>query len=192
MSTAPIRRGNGFLGMLIAALLSGSVISTVLGLVFARQSAHLEASIKNEIDRSIAVFRSTREWKEASVSELLGPIQMQFDRTKRAFQRWEGKNLYLEAKIIRKGNLTIRDLLLSQGHLIPPELRPDAAALIEHYDVWLEEFDRVRSETNPANDTQFVYAGPAGYAFPTEAARHFRQTFRRMWSDLYGDENSEE
>ena len=43
---------------------------------------------------------------------------MQLERTKRAFARWNGKNLYLEAKIVREGNVTIRDLILTKGHLI--------------------------------------------------------------------------
>ena len=88
---------------------------------------------------------------------------MQFERTRRAFDGWSGKNLYLEAKIIREGNIAIRDLLLAKGHLIPPHLMSDAALLVEHYDRWLEEFENKRTEQNPANEDAFVFVGPAGY-----------------------------
>ena len=105
---------------------------------------------------------------------------MQFERTRRAFDRWSGKNLYLEARIIREGNLAFRDLLLAKGHLIPPHLMADAALLVEHYDRWLEEFENKRTEQNPANEDAFVFVGPAGYPFPREAENHFRQEFQQL------------
>ena len=49
-------------------------------------------------------------------------MYMQLDRTKRAFDRYSGRNIYLEAKVLYVGNVTIRDLLLTKGHLIPANL----------------------------------------------------------------------
>src|SRR5207247_1532393 len=92
---------------------------------------------------------------------------MQFDRTKHAFDRWQGQNLFLEAKVLKDGNLTIRDLLLSKAYLIPPELREDAGKLILHYDRWLEEFEKLRNSQEPDLGAKFVFVGPQGYPFPT-------------------------
>ncbi len=82
--------------------------------------------------------------KACVLAELLQPILIQLDRTHAAFSRWTGKNLYLEAKIIREGNLAVRDLLISKAELIPADLVSHANKLIVHYDRWLEEFDRLR------------------------------------------------
>jgi hypothetical protein len=71
----------------------------------------------------MTLFESSSVWKQKSVSQLLGPLYMQFDRTQRAYKCWDAKNLFLEGKVIRDGNLTIRDLLLCKADLIPPELR---------------------------------------------------------------------
>jgi hypothetical protein len=68
------------------------------------------------------------------LSQLLGPAVMQLERNKRAEARWHSKNLYLEAKVVREANITIRDLFLSRGHLIPPQLMAHAANIVEHYD----------------------------------------------------------
>lgn len=89
------------------------------------------------------------------MTELLGPVAIQLDRTQRAFQRWQAHNVFLESKVIREGNLAIRDLLLLKPHLMPPDLLTDAGLLIEHYDRWLEEFARVRDTaqaTHPLSD----------------------------------------
>src|SRR3954453_12311963 len=79
--------------------------------------------INKRFTTALDVWRSQRGWRENSVIQLLGPVYIQLDRTKRAFDRWDGKNLFLEAEVIKNGNLAIRDLLLSKPHLIPPELR---------------------------------------------------------------------
>jgi hypothetical protein len=129
--------------------------------------------------------RSQRTWKERSVSELLGPVCIQLDRTGRAFRRWQVKNLYLEVKVIREGDIAIRDLLLKSPHLIPPELHDDAGLLIQHYDRWLEEFERVRQPEQPNLESPFVFVGPAGYPFPKESEQRFHEMYRKYWTDLY-------
>ena len=168
-------RKNTLWQLLAAALISGTVASTVIGVIFTGYITGVEEEI-----------RSRRDWKEQSVAELLGPMNIQFDRTQRAFDRWTQKNLYLEAKVIKVGNETIRDLLLERGHLIPPELLEDAAKLIEHYDVWLEVFEEQRGGSEPDLDTPFTFAGPKGYPFPKESATRFKQKYEEYWNELYG------
>jgi hypothetical protein len=144
------------------------------------------AVINRRFTAALEVWRSRRGWEESSVAELLGPVFIQLDRTKRAFDRWDGKNLFLEAQVVRAGNLAIRDLLLSKPHLIPPELRDAASTLILHYDVWLEEFDRVRAtQTLGESQHDFVFAGPKGYSFPVQADEKFRNAFHETWNKLY-------
>jgi hypothetical protein len=121
-----------------------------------------------------------------ALSQLLGPVFMQLDRTSRAFQRWKGKNLYLEAKVIREGNTTIRDLLLQKAHLIPPDLLDHAGKLIEHYDRWLEEYEKKRASENPDLESTFVFVGPEGFPFPHQSEKAFKDSFSRIFKELYG------
>ncbi len=165
-----------FSQLLVTAILSSAVISTIIGVMF--QGYKTRAEVR---------ARSQYSWKEQSVTDLLAPLNMQFDRTEKAFKRWKEKNLYLEMKVVKVGNETIRDLLLLKGHLIPPVLREDAGRLIEHYDVWLEKFEKQRLSENPDLNAPFVFVGPDGYAFPSDAEKNFREVFRKYWDDLYGN-----
>ena len=113
---------------------------------------------------------------------------MQLDRTKRAFDRYKKKNEYIETKVMKIGNETVRDLLLENGQLIPPELLVGAGKLIEHYDVWLEVYENERVKKKPEVGSIFVFAGPQGYPFPSEAERDFRKVFDEYWLELYGGE----
>ena len=148
------------------------------------------AIIKKRFDAELDVWRSHRVWKEKSVTELLGPMYMQLERTRRAFQRWDRQNPYLEGKVVKEGNLAIRDLLLTKPSLVPPELRQHASELLEHYDVWLEEFERWRSSQADTKDAPtFIFAGPKGYAFPKDAEQGFVHAFEAYWTELYGEKS---
>jgi hypothetical protein len=181
---------SGFLQVTLGGLLGSSIATAVLGALFLRRNKTVESQIKSHFDQQFNVFQSVRGWKQQSLSEVLGPLMMQFERTKAAFDRWHGKNLFLEAQIVRQGNQTIRDTLLAKGHLISPELIPHATRLVVHYDVWMEAFDRIRGQTAPEADTPFVFVGPAGYPFPREAEEAFKAEFARLQSDLYGVQSS--
>jgi hypothetical protein len=164
------------------ALASGAVMAALVSAFLARRIE----TVRREVEERFSVVRSRREWKQAAVAQLLGPVVIQLDRTKRAYDRYRAKNLYLEAKVIREGNLAVRDLLLCSPHLIPPDLLDDAAALIEHYDRWLEEFERLRGGETPDLKATFVFVGPAGYPFPREAENRFRAVYSQIWNELYG------
>lgn len=178
--TGPMPHTSGHLSRfllqtLLASLVSGAVIAAIGG-----------AWIKGRMDQQFLEFQSTHVWKEKCLSVLLGPMVMQLDRCQRAFDRWSEKNIYLEQKIIRVGNETIRDLLLTHGYLIPDDLMGDAGRLIEHYDRWLEEFDKVRGGAEPDLQQEFVFVGPKGFPFPKDAGTRFRERFRSMWKEVYG------
>ncbi len=176
----------GFLDATLGGLLGSSVTTAILGALFLRHNKTIEAQIGTKFGENLKVFESTRSWKEQALSQLLGPIQMQLERTKRAYNRWDNRNLHLEGKVIREGNLAIRDLLLSKGHLIPPHLMQHAVSLVEHYDSWLEAYDRIRGDPLKADEADFVFVGPEGYPFPVEAEAEFKAEFRKLQGELYG------
>jgi len=175
-----------FFQFTLGDLLGSSIATAILGALFLRWNKTVESEITGHFDRQFDVFQSTRAWKQDALAELFGPVARHCDRTKAAFDRWNGKNLFLEAQIVRHGNQAIRDILLAKGHLIPPALVPHATKLIVHYDVWMEAFDRIRGESSPAADTPFVFVGSEGYPFPHEAEAAFKAEFARLQRELYG------
>lgn len=161
--------------LLLTAVISSSLITGLLSLAFTGWITSTQEEVKSQ-----------RAWKEKSVAELLGPMSMELDRTKGALNRWTKQNLYIEAKIMKVGNEKIRDLLLSKGHLIPADLIPDANKLIEHYDVWLELYEKSRGGKEPDLKAEFVFAATEGYSFPKEAEAHFKERLRVYMKELYG------
>jgi hypothetical protein len=175
----------GFWDATIGGLIGSSAATTIFGALFLRLNRTIEGRIKEQFDRQQKIFESTRIWQEKALAELLGPLQMQFERTKRAFNRWTDRNAYLEGNVVRQGNQTILDLLLTKGHFVPPHLMGDAARLIEHYDAWLEAYDRERGEKAPEHQATFVFVGPDGFPFPSDSEESFKAEFRRLQGELY-------
>jgi hypothetical protein len=172
--------------LVLAALISSGVVTVVLGYFLNRRADQLGDRLRDEIARSYQIFASRRAWEEKSVGELLGPINMHLDRTELAFKRWREHDLFLEANVIRESNLAIRDLLLGNASLIPPDLRHDASLLIEHFDAWLRKYDQERVNKQPGQvDAAFTFVGPDGYPFPRTSADRFQDEFKRMWKRLY-------
>jgi len=173
-----------FADLVIAAVISGGVVSTVVSFLFTRRSAELKSAIENQFKEQFEIARSHRAYKERALEELFGPLFMSFDRTRRAFDRWKPGSLFLEAEVVRTANLQVRDLLLAKGHLIPPDLLDDAGRLIEHYDRWLEAYDQQRVGPG-ASDKGYVFVGPAGFPFPRGAEQRFTDRCRALLAELY-------
>ncbi|MGE0227636.1 MAG: hypothetical protein AB7I38_13445 [Dehalococcoidia bacterium] len=172
---------DSFVAALIGGLLSGSVMSVIAGVLVRRRNETISAEVAREFER----LRSQDEWTRRSLAELFGPMVMQLERTRRAFRRWNKRSPYLEARVVKTGNERVLDILLTRGDLIPADLMSDAADFVEHYDAWLEEFDRWRVQKEQgADDPAFIFVGPHGYPFPQAAERRFRERFDSLRRQL--------
>jgi hypothetical protein len=175
--------------LILAAVISGSFVSAVLGVVlrifFDRRLTQATEEVKAEVARRDYIYRADREWRERSLAEILGPVHMQLDRTSRAVHRWKPGNAFIEERVMKDGNSAVRDLLLTKAHLLPPSLLEPASQLIAHYDRWLEEFERLRGGDGPASSKPFVRVTEAGFVWPQTAADAFTEAFHRGWRELY-------
>ena len=145
----------------------------VVVVVFAAAVGGL-AQLTDAVDKLRQFAGSGDSAVKAEYCELLAPLIVQLDRTKSAFARWTGKNLSLESETIREGNKEARRLLMTKAHLVPARLENDSRRLIEHYDRWAEEYDRIRVRQKDT-DEPFVFVGPEGFPFPRDAEEEFRR-----------------
>ena len=190
--------------LIISGLLSGSVLAVIVGVLLQRARTTIEkeveiqftetrATIEKEVEiqfnKALEVFMSEREWREKSLSELIGPVYMHLDRTSQVAKRYkktykEQTTSYFDALLMRDSNEAVRSILLSKGHLLPEDLRDHAHALVAHYDVWLRRFDAKVAVEKPTAES-FFDVGFAEVPFPKEAAKAFRDSYERLRKELY-------
>lgn len=176
---------NEILKLAVASVFSGAVVAAIVSVIFKRKTEEIAAEIKNQFELLSLSQKSGHAWKEKAIAELFGPLNFELKRTKKAFHRYKGENIFLETQVLKQGNERIRNLLLNQSYLVPPDLMEDSYKLIEHYDVWLEQFALFRETENPTEVQKFIFAGPKGFPFPKEAEIRFQEKYIELWKNLY-------
>jgi hypothetical protein len=176
-----------FISAAIGAFVSSGVVTLIGEQLATRRTERAILEVRAEFARA----EHTTEWKRQSLSTVVGPVVVQLERTRRAMQRYEANSHFIETEVLYKANLMIRDLLLQNGHLTPDELHDVANRLIEHYDRWLEEYDRVRGPEGQNLNEPFVFVGPKGSPFPRDADSLFSASFVRLRDELYGKRASQ-
>ena len=137
------------------------------------------------VDYRLDGIKFTRDWKERSLSTVVGPVVMHLNRTKKVAERYRNNPVsFFDAKIMKHSNVAVRDILVTNGHLIPENLREVSHRLIEHYDVWIRRFDKKVAKENPNHNSDFD-VGIANPGYPEEADRKFNDALKQLQQELY-------
>jgi hypothetical protein len=92
------------------------------------------------------------------------------DLSNKAFSSYLDKKLYLHALCIRKNNKAIYKLLLKNCHKFSAEVHPQVVTLLNHYDIWLQQFSDFKKTKSFTLDEPFVfYHLDKQSAYPKEA-----------------------
>ena len=151
----------------ITVIASTGITSGLISILTLRRTRRIEESVKRESQK-------IQENKKI-LNELIGPVVMGMYVTKRAFQKYKVGGGYLENFVLKEANKKNRDLLMGMGHMLQGDMLVHALCLIEHYDAWLGEWDRMRSLDTTKG---LVWAGPMGYPFPTLSEKAFMEFHR--------------
>lgn len=82
------------------------------------------------------------------------------------------------AQQLKQCNSKALELLAQYKQLLPSDMQPDAAILINHYNIWTEKWENLVKELNPAPDDEFVFANTV--TFPREAARNLEMLYEKL------------
>lgn len=71
--------------------------------------------------------------------------------------------------MLKVHNTAVKNLLADNIPIIPPDLKKDVEAIIEHYTIWTAKWDDLKNKLNPAPDDEFVFQND--HRFPKSAAQ---------------------
>lgn len=115
----------------------------------------------------------------ALLDELLLPLHVHFQSARTAYRAYlDNGRTFDRARALRRINVAARALLVDRGGMLPDALRPAAAALVDHYDIWLRLWDAHAERARPAPDDLFAFANAATY--PREAERKLEQLYETL------------
>ncbi|MEO5774307.1 MAG: hypothetical protein ABIQ32_09355 [Sphingomicrobium sp.] len=100
--------------------------------------------------------------------KLLDPLRRHFTAADAAYRDYLANGrTFRSASRLRECNSAARQLLADFGALLPPQYHADAAALKDHYDVWIKLWDEHASATRPLPEDPFVFENSV--TFPKDA-----------------------
>ncbi|WP_449397779.1 hypothetical protein [Chryseobacterium wanjuense] len=176
---------------LLQQILGSSIVTAlftaVIAYFFHLRTERQNAVLKREFEVLSKKDSSYFEWRKNTV-ELLGQVYIHLNRLKLAFQNKYSKikeyDPFYEDEIIYQSNKHIRDLLISNGHYLQPELLNEASKLIEHFDVWLTKYHQTRVMQKDLHSKQ-IYVYLDGFQFPENAEKMFKEKYVEMFNELH-------
>lgn len=178
---------NEILNQIVSNTIITGFFTAIIAYFFHKRTERNTSIIKREFEALSKKDHSYFEWQQNTV-ELLGQVYIHLNRLKLAFQNRYSKikefDKFYEDEIILKSNQHIRDLLIDNGHFLPPELLGEAAKLIEHFDIWLTKYNQLRINDKDIHTKQ-IYVGPDGFHFPESAEKLFKDKYIEMFTKLH-------
>lgn len=171
-----------FLTTVLKIILEAVLVSGILGYFFLKREERLKRTIEEEFKKRDAFFSNRFQYKQRTVEELLGPVIMQLKRSSITLKAYSSNDTYRE-NILKECNETIRDLLLTKGFLLPPELQEPAGDFLKHYDGWLQHYHKIR-EVEQDLEKPFIFT----FDFPKEAEIKFRDKYNSYRQELKIDQ----
>lgn len=91
------------------------------------------------------------------LDEVLRSAIFELDRSERAYKAYLPEKKYLHAKALKRSNERLITLITKNSALFTGELRDCCLELIEHMDVWFDQFAQLEQDDNPSIEDPFVF-----------------------------------
>ena len=123
--------------------------------------------------------------REEQFTRLIAPVCFFLQLSAKAYSKYVSNRIFLHARNIRSANEKICQLLNEYPAYLPEALIHDAMELLNHYGIWMAQFDECRNENNPRLGDPFVFHQLDDQsAFPRSASQHFIEYYEKMKAEL--------
>ena len=95
--------------------------------------------------------------KQVLFKEIMLPLYLLMQLSRMAYQKYLQNKIYLHALAIRSSNRKIYDFIVAHLANLPEPLHDDFIQLLNHYDIWMAQFDEFETKNKPALSDGFVF-----------------------------------
>jgi hypothetical protein len=100
----------------------------------------------------------------SGTGEFLGMVKTQIIRSEFAYKAYKDSGrTFLYARILKDVNDSLKCLLLSKTHLLPPEHINNSLILIHHIDVWSAVWEDAYASQKPSLTSVFVFENTVNF-----------------------------
>lgn len=117
------------------------------------------------------------------LQELLGPLDTLLKRGEIAYKNYMSNGMrFLYAKIIKENNMRVRELILRNSHLLPPEQHSNAIELVAHIDIWCVLWNELSESKKHRLDDEFAFENSA--TFPKKSVDSLLAYYQKLRTSL--------
>jgi len=95
--------------------------------------------------------------KEEEFRKFILPLYLLMQLSGKAYSKYMNNKIYLHALIIRSANGKIYDLIIKSLDIAPEELHDHLLNLLNHYDIWFEQFNEHERKMKPSLSDSFIF-----------------------------------
>jgi ABC-type Na+ transport system ATPase subunit NatA len=95
--------------------------------------------------------------KEEEFRKFILPLYLLMQLSVKAYSKYMNNKIYLHALIIRSANTKIYDLIIKSLDITPEELHDHLLNLLNHYDIWFEQFNEHEMKMKPSLSDSFIF-----------------------------------
>ena len=118
---------------------------------------------------------------ETESKEIMRTLYLLMQLSVKAYKKYMQNKIYLHALVLRSSNKKIYDYLLTHLLWIPESLEDDVLQLLNHYDIWMEQFREFEAIHKPILSDSFIfYHLDEQSAFPKEAERRVYNYYHHL------------
>jgi len=123
--------------------------------------------------------------KEEQFARLISPVNFFLHLSRKAYAKYLANKIFLHAKNIRAANEKVCGLLEELPEFLPDELFADAIELLNHYGIWMAQYDEHELRVQPKLDDLFIFHHLDNQsAFPKAAEQHFFDYYNQVKKEI--------
>ena len=121
------------------------------------------------------------EKQELEFREVIRPLFLLMKLSGLAYENYLKSKIYLHARVIRSSNKKIYNHILANLSRIPEALQDDILQLLNHYDIWMEQFGEFEGSVKPTLSDPFIFYHIDQFsAFPKKAEQNIFNYYQQL------------
>jgi hypothetical protein len=88
---------------------------------------------------------------------LLKPLKFYLSLSSLAYSQYLSNKVFLHAQSIYEANAQVKALLTRYAGIIPDEIEHDCLLLLNHFNIWMHQYETLKKTLDPVPETEFVF-----------------------------------
>jgi len=117
--------------------------------------------------------------------QIVLPLYLLMQLSIKAYKKYMQNKIYLHALVIMSSNIKVYNFIINHIGEIPEPIQDDALELVNHYDIWMTQFNAFEADKKPSLNDDFIFHHlDQQSAFPRQAEQNIFTYYHQLKSSI--------